>query len=596
MLKRSVHIILLLFFCGTIALAQQKPARVFITAGQSNTDGRVKNTLLPDYIKTFSTDKENFSKGAYQYCKISQNRNDGTFLPYWPKARMYDALWTYDAVTYLKIEQAIREDFFVIKYAVGGTSIGMPNDTAKGRYWSANEEWLKSTTSHEKGGKSLLLSLTESIDAAIDNTLSKLEQGYKFNAFLWHQGESDAEFAGDYYKNLKAVISFVRNHLTNKTGKDYSKLPFVFGSIPRLSRDFRIEVDQAMRRIASEDKNAYLVDMYVQDLQPDRLHFTESSAEYLGIEMYKMLDKFLDFSNTGFRVAKFRDDKACAISYTFDDGLIEHYTLAAPHLEKLGFRGTFWVNGKSIEDTVVAGGKPRVNWKQLKKMAKRGHEISNHGWSHKNMNRLTPDEMRREIEMNDSAIIANTGFQPITFCYPFNAKNSTAIALASENRVATRTEQFAMGSKSTHENLENKVKELMKNREWGIAMIHGISYGYDHFTTSDILWEHLKKVKAQEDKIWIGTFAQVGSYERERDELTYEIEKTTNGFVIKPALMLDKMLFAEKLTGVIDRNNIRKIKIAQNKKNLKAQILRDKVIFDFNPYDGLITIEILKSK
>lgn len=33
-------------------------------------------------------------------------------------------------------------------------------------------------------------------------------------------------------------------------------------------------------------------------------------------------------------IAKYKQDKACAISYTFDDGLAEHYTLVAPQLEK----------------------------------------------------------------------------------------------------------------------------------------------------------------------------------------------------------------------------------------------------------------------
>lgn len=41
-------------------------------------------------------------------------------------------------------------------------------------------------------------------------------------------------------------------------------------------------------------------------------------------------------------VARYKQDKACAISYTFDDGLAEHYTLVAPQLEKRGFRGTFY--------------------------------------------------------------------------------------------------------------------------------------------------------------------------------------------------------------------------------------------------------------
>ena len=49
-------------------------------------------------------------------------------------------------------------------------------------------------------------------------------------------------------------------------------------------------------------------------------------------------------------VAKYKADKQCAISYTFDDAHLEHYTLVFPKFEKLGFKATFWVNGKTIED------------------------------------------------------------------------------------------------------------------------------------------------------------------------------------------------------------------------------------------------------
>lgn len=56
--------------------------------------------------------------------------------------------------------------------------------------------------------------------------------------------------------------------------------------------------------------------------------------------------------STPVTIARYKGDKFCAISYTFDDGLKEHYTHAAPQLEKRGFRGTFWINGAKInEDT-----------------------------------------------------------------------------------------------------------------------------------------------------------------------------------------------------------------------------------------------------
>lgn len=81
-------------------------------------------------------------------------------------------------------------------------------------------------------------------------------------------------------------------------------------------------------------------------------------------------------------VAKYKQDKVCAISYTFDDGLAEHYTVVFPELEKRGFKGTFWICGCYIEQGAAAK-VPRMTWAQLKDMANKGHEISNHSWSHK---------------------------------------------------------------------------------------------------------------------------------------------------------------------------------------------------------------------
>ena len=80
-------------------------------------------------------------------------------------------------------------------------------------------------------------------------------------AFLWHQGESDHAHGDKYYENLKAVVTYVRNHLSEKTGKDYSNLPFIFGTVAKKNKQYGSEVEAAMKRFAKEDKNAYLIDM-----------------------------------------------------------------------------------------------------------------------------------------------------------------------------------------------------------------------------------------------------------------------------------------------------------------------------------------------
>ena len=291
------------------------------------------------------------------------------------------------------------------------------------------------------------------------------------------------------------------------------------------------------------------------------------------------------------RVAKYKGDKLCAISYTFDDGLKEHYTVAAPELEKRGFRGTFWINGIKInEDNNHIVDTTRMSWPELKEMTGSGHEISNHGWSHANLNRITLDEVKVEIGKNDSIILEKIGVPSRTFCYPYNASNEDVVRLASLNRVGTRTKQYSVGSKSTPENLEKRVSNLIETRDWGVAMTHGISYGYDAFKNPNILWDHFDKVKAQEDLIWVGTFREVAAYIKECEDIKLKVTEKKKGLIVTPQLTLDKELFNEPLTLIIEQENIRKVSVKQGKKEIAVNRLADKIVFDFDPHGGAISI------
>lgn len=272
------------------------PVHVIITAGQSNTDGRVDNINLPDYIKALSKDTVSFAEGAYKHCKIAQNRTDGQFIPFWPQSTKQPNInkWAYDAVTYYWLEQLLKHDFYVIKWAVGGTGIAPNPQSANGRYWSAAPDWLAKNKASSEAGKSLLLSFTGAIDSCIDRTLSQLPQGYQIDAFLWHQGESDKGKGDQYYENLKTVVAYVRHHLTRKTGRDYTRLPFIFGTVSRHNKSYDAKVEASMKRLAEEYPDIYLIDMSDGELQRDQLHFTGKSAEYLGRQMYNRMVEILD--------------------------------------------------------------------------------------------------------------------------------------------------------------------------------------------------------------------------------------------------------------------------------------------------------------
>jgi len=265
---------------------EKQPATVIITAGQSNTDGRVMNTDLPEYIV----------QNKYKYCHWSYGSAGspitGKFERFWPRMAhpARPERWAYDAVTYYWLEQALQEDFYVVKWSLGGTAIDTGCSSTSGKYWTADGKWLSENHSTATGGRSLLLSFTESIAAGIDSTLAGLPQGYEIKAFLWHQGESDRHRGANYYKNLKEVVDYVRHFLVEKTGNEkYRELPFICGTVSRLNKQYSPEVEKAMFQLAKDDRNFYVIDMSEGELQKDQLHFTAKSAEYLGKQMYNRL-------------------------------------------------------------------------------------------------------------------------------------------------------------------------------------------------------------------------------------------------------------------------------------------------------------------
>ena len=292
-------------------------------------------------------------------------------------------------------------------------------------------------------------------------------------------------------------------------------------------------------------------------------------------------------------VAKYRHDKVCAISYTFDDGLAEHYTLAAPQLEQRGFRGTFFINGSKVnKDERHIKDTTRVTWPQLKEMAEKGHEISNHGWAHRNFAKFPFEVLKEDILKNDSAIYAHVGVMPRTYAYPNNTKQGEAMAFVARNRVGTRLKPRSVGSKPTARDLEKWMETLIKTGDWGVGMTHGLTYGYDAFGNPQRLWEHWEQVKANEDKIWVGTFHEVVSYLKEREAIRLTVTEKKNKLHVVPELPLDKELFTEPLTMVVEGGTMKKVSARQGKKKLSVQLRSDKAFFDFDPFGGEIIVTI----
>ena len=287
-------------------------------------------------------------------------------------------------------------------------------------------------------------------------------------------------------------------------------------------------------------------------------------------------------------VAKYKSGKVCATSFTFDDGNRDNYVLAVPELEKRGWRGTFWLNCARIPGE-VKGVAHLMNWDEIRDLHSRGHEISNHGWDHKKLTKIPYEEAVAEIEKNDSAIVANIGVKPTTFCYAHNSRNAEIITLASKNRVGTRTYEYAFGEQSSDEQLRQRMNDAIQNGKWAVWMTHGLTHGYDHFKDLSRFASFLDYVKEHESDIWVGTFRDVAAYVAERDAVKLSIEKSKHQIKVTPSLVLDPSLFNMPLTMTV--KGIKKFKVTQDGSKLTVVYHKDYATFEFNPYGGEILIK-----
>jgi len=76
--------------------------------------------------------------------------------------------------------------------------------------------------------------------------------------------------------------------------------------------------------------------------------------------------------------------------------------------DELGIRGTFFMLG------VVASARPELS----SRIAARGHEVASHGYSHRPVYDLTPEQFHQEIIRTGDLIASQTGLSPIGFRAP----------------------------------------------------------------------------------------------------------------------------------------------------------------------------------
>lgn len=109
------------------------------------------------------------------------------------------------------------------------------------------------------------------------------------------------------------------------------------------------------------------------------------------------------------------------VMFTFDDSRIEHKTIAAPVLEKYGFRGVFFIM------TITYGKKNYMTTDEIADLAKAGHTIGLHTWDHTMVTKYKDStDWRKQIVDPIKRLEGITG-QPVEyFAYPNGVYNHEA--------------------------------------------------------------------------------------------------------------------------------------------------------------------------
>ena len=134
--------------------------------------------------------------------------------------------------------------------------------------------------------------------------------------------------------------------------------------------------------------------------------------------------------------------------FTFDDGRLNNYTVAAPVLESFGTRGVFFVvpqfvlcnaqearrfyysriDTRDLPPNLAEEETLPMTPHQIADLARRGHSVGNHTYSHVNLATLPESQLHHEVVESAAQIAAWTGRPVDAFAWTFSWDSITPTA------------------------------------------------------------------------------------------------------------------------------------------------------------------------
>lgn len=133
-----------------------------------------------------------------------------------------------------------------------------------------------------------------------------------------------------------------------------------------------------------------------------------------------------------------------SVCFTFDDGCASDLRVAAPLLREAGFGATFYVTYEHL------GRFGYLTKKQLRELRSLGFEIGSHSMTHRHLNDLGLDDVRRELADSKRCLEELIGASVVHFSCPGGRVNELVTAVAKEaGYESVATSQIGVNNKSS---------------------------------------------------------------------------------------------------------------------------------------------------
>jgi peptidoglycan/xylan/chitin deacetylase (PgdA/CDA1 family) len=314
-----------------------------------------------------------------------------------------------------------------------------------------------------------------------------------------------------------------------------------------------------------------------------------------------------------YTIAPWFNNKKAAVSLTLDDGIAGQYKIALPLLNQHGYKATFFVTVKIINDQ-------KISWDLVRQAAADGHEIANHALTHPHFINIPLDTIAYESIQSNKLLDKYVPAQRvITHAYPFgeggaNTEKDKGIrkvvsryfigARATQNKLyaynkydfaADNDDYYNVNSQmitdsASFANFGKYLDETIAVGGWFSPTYHGVADGWI-ITPENVFRNHLNELDKRKADLWVAPFKNVIQYHKERNsaKLTL-VNSTKNSWRLAFTDTLNnRQNFDQALT--INLSVPKKIAgISQNSKPVDFVMDRNKVVFNAVPGRNKILI------